>query len=59
MIPAEAPQKFRRIVEKSAAGRILGQGMNITSDQLIEFFWSTFLKLKEISTKERSKHDKT
>ncbi len=58
MIPVEAPDKFRRIVEKASAERILKKGVPIYSDELIEFFWGTFLKLKGVSTKERSKHDK-
>jgi len=45
------PDKMSRKIDSLAAEHILKNGMAITSDELIAFFWRGFLALKDVKEK--------
>jgi len=53
MMKAEDLMQMR--VEKEANAWVIDNGNKITSDELVEFFWRTFINLKGISEKTREK----
>lgn len=45
------PDKMSRKINNLAAEQILKNGMGITVDELVHFFWKGFLALKDIKEK--------